>query len=124
MEIRKGSDSKFVGTEKRTQEREFIQFYKMNFIDSFYLFSLSFTCRANMTRSLLQSCWEDENLFTVPAPNRERGVFFLGLCCEELEVGGGCGWWWWGYIAGGGKQTTGPAPGQWGQGERSSQPLG
>ena len=32
-----------------------------------------------MTRSLLQSCWEDENLFTVLAPNSqaENGEFFF-----------------------------------------------
>ena len=101
MKIRKGSDIKVVATEKRIQEREFIQFYKMNFIDSFYLFSLSLTCRVDMTRSLLQSCWEDGNLSTVLAPNsqaenREGFFFFLGLCCEELEVGGECSWQGWG----------------------------
>ena len=81
MKIRKGSDIKVVATEKRIQEREFIQFYKMNFIDSFYLFSLSLTCRVDMTRSLLQSCWEDGNLSTVLAPNSQaengEGFFFF-----------------------------------------------
>lgn len=98
MKIRKESDIKGVATEKRIQEREFIQFYKMNFIDSFYLFSLSLTCRVDMTRSLLQSCWEDENLFTVLAPNSqaEDGEFFFWAYVVrswrlEGDVAGG-GW--------------------------------
>ena len=101
MKIRKESDIKGVATEKRIQEREFIQFYKMNFIDSFYLFSLSLTCRVDMTQSLLQSCWEDESLFTVLAPNSqaEDGEFFFWayvvrswrLEGEGREVQGGAG---------------------------------
>ena len=100
MKIRKGSDIKVVATEKRIQEREFIQFYKMNFIDSFYLFSLSLTCRVDMTRSLLQSCWEDGNLSTVLAPNSQaengEGFFFFFswayvVRCWRL-VGNVAGW--------------------------------
>lgn len=98
MKIRKESDIKGVATKKRIQEREFIQFYKMNFIDSFYLFSLSLTCRVDMTQSLLQSCWEDESLFTVLAPNSqaEDGEFFFWAYVVrswrlEGDVAGG-GW--------------------------------
>lgn len=55
------------------------------FTDSFCFFSQSLTYRLDITRSLLQSCWEDEGLWTSPCQAENR-VLLLGLCWEQLGV--------------------------------------